>query len=82
MALQPRSRTHQPYAQNLPPVLDLIMKTKRNAFKPINSILYRCTEVDREERYALRSVEVYMCLELSYIDYLQKHADIFKTFFH
>ena len=32
--------------------------------KPINSILYRCTGViiDREETYALRSVEVYMCL--------------------
>ena len=41
---------------NLSPVLKLIMKTKKNAFQPINSILYRPTGVivDREERYASR----------------------------
>ena len=33
--------------------------------KPINSILYRCTGaiIDKKERYAFRSAEVYMCLE-------------------
>ena len=40
-------------------------ENKKNAFKPINSILYGCMRViiDREERYALHSAEVYMCLE-------------------
>ena len=42
------------------------MKSYTNAFKPIlNSILYKCTgaSIEREERYALRSAEVHMCLE-------------------
>ena len=37
----------------------------QNAFKPINSTLYRCKGViiDRDERYSLHSAEVYMCLK-------------------
>ena len=43
------------------------MKIKQKCFEPINSIRYRFTGViiGRDERYSLRSAEVYRCLELN-----------------
>ena len=51
--------------ENLSHMLELILKTKRKCFYTINSILYRYTgvNIDKEGRCALRSAEVYMCLE-------------------
>ena len=62
-------------------IVDYENKTQMLLINPINSIFYRCTGViiDREESYALRSAEVYICIEhtlFSYANYLRKHADI------
>ena len=51
-------------------MLKLIIKAKNNAFKLINSILYRCTEViiDRQEKYPLAEVYMYPPVKMSKIE--------------